>query len=59
VRDAGGIRGYKVRIGSRTLIVRRPRLEIARSRLRPVSLAAVDRAGNVGPAVVVPLSRLR
>jgi hypothetical protein len=59
VRDAGGLRGYRVKIGSRTLTLRRPRLEIARSRLRPVSVAAVDRAGNVGPAVVVPLSRLR
>lgn len=60
VRDAGGIRGYRIRIGTRTLAVIRPAVSIARSRLRaPVSIAAVDRAGNVGPATVVPLSRLR
>lgn len=60
VRDAGGVRGYRIRIGSRALIVARPAVSIARSRLRaPVSIAAVDRAGNVGPATVVPLARLR
>lgn len=60
VRDAGGIRGYRVRIGTRTLSVTRPAVTIARSRLRgPVSVAAVDRAGNVGSARVIPLSRLR
>jgi hypothetical protein len=33
---------------------------IARSRVRTaVALAAVDRGGNVGPATVVPLRRLR
>lgn len=60
VRDAGGIRGYRVRIGARTLTVTRPAVTFARSRLRgPVSIAAVDRAGNVGPALVIPLGRLR
>ena len=60
VRDAGGIRSYRVRIGARSLVVRKPAITIARSRLRgPVSIAAVDRAGNVGPALAIALSRLR
>lgn len=60
VRDAGGIRGYRVRIGSRTVEVRRPAITIVRSRLRaPVSITAIDRAGNAGPALGIALSRLR
>ncbi|MGH3072004.1 MAG: hypothetical protein ACRDNB_07000 [Gaiellaceae bacterium] len=60
VRDAGGLRGYRVRIGSRTVLVRKAAITIARSRLRPpVSITAVDRAGNVGPALGIALSRLR
>jgi hypothetical protein len=60
VRDAGGIRSYRVRIGSRTVIVRKPAVALARARVTgPVSIVAVDRAGNVGPAVVVPRSRVR
>lgn len=60
VRDPGGLRGYRVRIGARTLTVTKPAVTIARSRLRaPLTIAAVDRAGNVGPATRVPLSRLR
>ena len=60
VRDAGGIRAYRVRIGSRTVIVQKPAVALARSRVTgPVSIVAVDRAGNVGPALVVPRSRVR
>lgn len=60
VVDPGGLRGYRVRIGTRTLTVTKPAVTITRSRLRaPVAIAAVDRAGNVGPATTVPLSRLR
>lgn len=60
VRDAGGVRAYRVRIGSRTLTVRRPTITIARVRVTgAVSIAAIDRAGNVGPTLVVPRSRVR
>lgn len=60
VRDPGGLRGYRIRIGTRTLTVTKPAVTITRSRLRaPVTIAPVDRAGNVGPALNVPLSRLR
>ncbi|MDX6397887.1 MAG: cellulose 1,4-beta-cellobiosidase [Gaiellaceae bacterium] len=60
VRDPGGVRAYRVKLGSRTLTVTRPTVTIARSRVRTaVELAAVDRGGNVGPATVVPLRRLR
>jgi hypothetical protein len=60
VRDPGGVRGYRVRFGGRTLTVKRPTVTISLARLRTaVSLAAIDRGGNVGPATVVPLRRLR
>ena len=60
VRDAGGVRGYRIRIGTRTVTVAKPTVTIAKSRLRgSVSIAAVDRAGNVGPVTVIPLRRLR
>jgi hypothetical protein len=60
VRDAGGIRSYRVRIGSRTVIVRKPAIALARARVTAaVSISAVDRAGNVGPALVVPRARVR
>ena len=60
VRDPGGIRGYRVTLGARTLSVTRPAVTIAQATLRTaVSVAAVDRAGNVGPATTVPLRRLR
>ena len=60
VRDAGGVRGYRIRIGTRTLTVTKPAVTLPVARIgSSVSLAAVDRAGNVGPAVVVPRSRLR
>jgi hypothetical protein len=60
VRDPGGIKGYRIKIGTRTLIVTRPRLTVTRATLRTaVSVAAVDRAGNIGPATTVPLRRLR
>ena len=60
VRDPGGIRGYRVRIGARTLSVTKPAVTITRASLRTaVSVAAVDRAGNVGPTTTVPLRRLR
>jgi len=60
VRDPGGLKGYRIGIGSRTLSVTKPVVTIARSPLRTaVSVAAVDRAGNVGPKTIVPLRRLR
>jgi hypothetical protein len=60
VRDAGGVRGYRVTVGTRTLVVAKPKVTLAKSRLRSaVSIAAVDRAGNIGPPVIVPLRRLR
>jgi hypothetical protein len=60
VRDAGGIRSYRVRIGSRTVIVRKPSVALARARVTgAVSIAAVDRSGNIGPALVVARSRVR
>lgn len=59
-RDAGGLRGYRVKAGATTLLVAKPAVTLARSKLRgAVTIAAVDRAGNVGPALTVPLSRLR
>lgn len=60
VRDPGGLRSYRIRIGSRTLNVRKPAITLARARVTgSVSIAAVDRAGNVGPAIVVPRTRVR
>ena len=60
VRDPGGLRGYRVTIGARTLAVTKPAVTITRATLRTaVALAAVDRAGNVGPTTTVPLRRLR
>lgn len=60
VRDAGGVRGYRIKLGTRTLVVVKPAVALARARLRTaVSIAPVDRAGNAGPAVTLPLRRLR
>lgn len=60
VRDAGGIRSYRVLVGPRTVTVRRPRITLTRSRVTAdVTIAAVDRAGNVGPERVVLRSRVR
>jgi hypothetical protein len=60
VRDPGGIRNYRIRIGTRTLFVTKPSVTITRATLRSaVSVAAVDRAGNVGPTTTVPRSRIR
>jgi hypothetical protein len=60
VRDPGGVRHYRVTVGGRTLTVAKPRVTLTRATLRTaVSLAAVDRGGNVGPATVVPLRRVR
>ncbi len=60
VRDGGGLRGYRVRIGGRTVIVRKPTVTLTRSKVAgAVSVAAVDRAANIGPALVIPRSRLR
>ena len=59
-RDPGGVRGYRVKIGSRVLSVAKPAVTLARATLRTaVSLVAVDRAGNIGPSTTVPLHRLR
>ena len=47
-------------IGSRVLTVTKPAVTLIRATLRTaVSLAAVDRAGNIGPKTTVPLRRLR
>lgn len=60
VRDAGGIRNYRIRSAGRTFTVTKASVAISLSRLRTgVTIAAVDRAGNVGPATTVPLRRLR
>lgn len=59
-RDAGGLRAYRVKIGSRTLTVRKPTITITRSKVSgPVSIAAIDRAGNIGPSLVVARARVR
>ena len=59
-RDPGGLRGYRITIGSRVMTVTKPAVTLARATLRAaVSLAAVDRAGNIGPSTTVPLRRLR
>ena len=60
VRDGGGLSGYRVKVGARTLTVRKPTVRIARSQVvGPVSITAIDLAGNVGPALVISRSRLR
>ena len=60
VRDPGGLKGYRIKIGTRTLLVTKPTVTVTRRTLRTaVSVAAVDRAGNIGPATTVPLRRLR
>jgi hypothetical protein len=60
VRDGGGLSGYRIKIGARTLTVRKPTVRIARSQVAgPVSITAVDRAGNAGPTLVISRSRLR
>jgi hypothetical protein len=59
-RDAGGLRAYRIRIGARTLTVRRPTVTITRARVvGTISIAAIDRAGNIGPSIVIPRSRVR
>lgn len=59
-RDGGGLSGYRVRIGSRTQTTLQETLTVPRSRLTgPVTIVAIDRAGNVGPPTTVPLRRLR
>jgi hypothetical protein len=59
-RDAGGLRAYRIRIGPRTLNVRKPRITITRSQVTgAVSIAAIDRAGNVGPSLIVARARVR
>jgi hypothetical protein len=60
VRDGGGLRGYRVKVGARIVTVTKPTVTLNRRTLRTaVSISAVDRAGNIGPAAVVPLRRLR
>lgn len=59
-RDAGGLRAYRVQIGARRVNVRKPMITISLARVGgPVSIAAIDRAGNVGPALVVARARVR
>jgi hypothetical protein len=58
--DAGGLRAYRVRIGTRSLTVRKPTITITRAKVGgPVSIAAIDRAGNIGPSLVVARARVR
>jgi hypothetical protein len=58
-RDAGGLRAYRVKVGSRTLTVLKPTITLTRARVGgPVSIAAIDRAGNVGPSLVVARARV-
>ena len=60
VRDGGGLSGYRVKVGGRTVTVGKPTIKIARSRVvGPVTITPVDRAGNAGPALVIARSRLR
>jgi hypothetical protein len=60
VRDPGGLRNYRIKIGARTFFVAKPSVTISRATLRsPVAVAAVDRAGNIGPTLTVPLHRIR
>jgi hypothetical protein len=60
VRDPGGLKSYRVKLGARTLSVTKPSVTLPRATLRSaVSIAAVDKAGNTGPTTTVPLSRLR
>ncbi len=57
--DAGGLSAYRVKIGPRTVVVHKPTITLARDRVSgPVSIAAVDRAGNVGPSLVVARARV-
>jgi hypothetical protein len=57
--DVGGLRAYRVKVGSRTLTVQKPTITLRRSRVGgPVSIAAIDRAGNVGPSLVVARARV-
>jgi hypothetical protein len=58
--DGGGLSGYRVRIGARTMSTSKETLSVPRSRLTgPITIVAVDRAGNAGPATTIPLRRLR
>ena len=60
VRDPGGLRNYRIKIGARTVFVAKPSVTITRATLHTaVSVAAVDRAGNIGPTTTVPRSRIR
>lgn len=60
VFDRGGLRGYRVKIGARTLLLTKPMVRLTRSVLRTaVSITPIDRAGNAGRTVTVPLRRLR
>jgi len=57
--DAGGLRAYRVKVGARTLTVLKPTITLTRARVGgPVSIAAIDRAGNVGPSLVVARGRV-
>ena len=57
--DAGGLRAYRVKVGARTLTVLKPTISLTRARVGgPVSIAAIDRAGNVGPSLVVARGRV-
>ena len=60
VRDAGGVKSYRVLVGSRTVTVRKPGITVSRARVTAdITIVAVDRAGNVGPERVVARARVR
>jgi len=62
VRDPGGLRGYRIAVGGKTLgVVSGRSATIPRTRLgrSPVSIAPVDRAGNAGPPVTVSIRSMR
>ncbi len=55
--DPGGLKGYRITVGGRVLASPAKRsIVLSRKKLvgKRVEIAAVDRAGNVGPAFVVP-----
>lgn len=55
--DAGGLRGYRITVDGRVVATSKTTsIMVTRSKLvgRRVEIVAVDRAGNVGPRLVVP-----
>jgi hypothetical protein len=57
VGDPGGLRGYRITVNGRVLATpAKVSIVLSRKKLigKRVEIAAVDRAGNVGPSIVVP-----